>query len=69
MRAVLPCSKSARARVTRGVRFSLQGMKWTEAKDSTDVQMAHSVAVMETSCYCGLPRLGAKKAPTQRQGD
>lgn len=29
----------------------------TEAMDSTDVQMAHAVAAMGTSGYCGLPRL------------
>ena len=45
------------------------GIKIEGEMDSTDVQMTHAVAVMETSCYCGLPRLGAKKAPTQRQGD
>ena len=31
--------------------------------DSTDVQMAHAVAVMGTSGYCGLPRQRAKKCP------
>ncbi|MCI6323697.1 MAG: hypothetical protein MR787_01280 [Bacteroidales bacterium] len=38
-------------------RENAPGMKWTEAMDSTDVQMAHAVAAMGTSGYCGLPRL------------
>lgn len=41
MRAVLHVPGVPRARVTRGVRFSTIGIKWTEEMGATDVQMAH----------------------------
>ena len=58
-----PCSGSATGTSHQRSEVISTSMTWTEAMDSTDVQMAHAVAVMGTSGYCGLPRQRAKKCP------
>lgn len=58
-----PCSESASGTSHRRseVLYST-GIKMEGEMDSTDVQMAHAVAVMGASGYCGLPRLGEKES-------
>lgn len=64
-----PCSERASGTSHQRSEVLSTGMYWTEAMDSTDVQMARAVAVVGTSGYCGLPRQQAKRKPQrERQG-